>query len=139
MKKNIRIFTDGGSRGNPGPAAYGVVIYEGENVLHEEFRNLGIQTNNVAEYQGIIAALSYMYDNQNIFDKDSEIQLYSDSLLLVNQIKGIYKTKNPGLKKLLMQVLTLLTKIPAKVVFSHIPREENSHADALVNKALDQS
>ncbi|MBZ5532191.1 MAG: ribonuclease HI family protein [Acidobacteriia bacterium] len=123
---------DGGARGNPGPAAYGVVVRDAQgNVVAELSDYLGLQTNNVAEYSGLIAALDYaaraMYQS---------IKIYSDSELLVRQMQGRYKVNSPGLKPLFDKAQLLAQKFH---VFSieHVLREKNKEADRLVNKVLD--
>ena len=91
---DLKVFTDGGSRGNPGHAAYGFVVYSGAGIVLEKCGNyLGITTNNQAEYAGLIAALTWVAANQ----PDSTVDIYMDSLLIVNQVKGLYKVKNAEL------------------------------------------
>lgn len=138
MKKanndSVRIHTDGGSRGNPGPAAYGYVVFapEGE-IVAEEGRYIGIATNNQAEYQGIVAALDEIVRRKIA----SPIICFLDSELVVRQINGVYRMKNPTLKPHLDHIRELLKQIPQGVTFQHVPRIENAHADHLVNQALD--
>lgn len=129
-----KVFTDGGSRGNPGPAAYGFVIYNptGE-VVAEEGKYIGVTTNNQAEYQGIAAAL----DQLAAMPLDYPVVCSLDSQLVVRQINGQYKMKNEGLKPWLDKVRTTKSKLSVPVTFIDIRREHNKHADHLVNRALD--
>lgn len=129
----LKIFTDGGSRGNPGPAAIGYVIYRHAEVLYRDKKFIGNQTNNFAEYTALIESLNYCVNNNlNIED----IEYYLDSQLVVNQLNGIYRVKDENIKKLFITVQTLL-KTFKQISFSHIPREKNKEADKLVNEALD--
>jgi len=138
------VHTDGGARGNPGPAAVGVVI---ESVIGSplidhgkakkiiEFgKAIGETTNNVAEYTGGIEALKKMKDLRL---KMKEVQFYLDSMLVVNQINGLFKVKDAKLRELLTQVRLLEQEIGGDIRYTSIPRALNSKADALVNKALD--
>jgi ribonuclease HI len=124
---------DGGARGNPGPAAYGVLL-EDENgqVIARLNRYLGRQTNNFAEYSALIAALEYTL--QHSF---RALQVFSDSELLVRQIKGIYKVRNPGLQALYERARTLIHQLEWFRI-AHIPREQNREADRLANSAMDR-
>lgn len=131
MNKLI-IYTDGGARGNPGPAAIGAIV---GNEEYSEY--IGEATNNVAEYSAVILALKkakHLVGAEKI--KETEIEVRSDSELLVNQMKGLYRVKEQTLKILFMEVWNLKTEFK-DVAFVHIPREKNSQADALVNKELD--
>jgi len=125
--------SDGGARGNPGPAGYGVVIQDqsGNNVAHlSEY--LGHQTNNFAEYQGLIAALEYAVQHG-----PKALKLISDSELLVRQIKGIYKVKNPTLKDLHGRAKELIAQLEWFSI-GHDLREHNQEADRLANQAMDR-
>lgn len=140
--------TDGGSRGNPGPAAYGFVVYHvqddfspSENngmknnavkILEKRGNYLGITTNNQAEYAGLIAGLKWVLANTTC----TKLDIYLDSLLVVNQVKGLYKVKNPDLYPKWQEARELLKKIN-KWSINHTYRSENSLADNLVNQALD--
>ena len=127
---------DGGSRGNPGPAAYGYVVYDitsSAGIVLEKCGNyLGITTNNQAEYQGLIAGLTWIATNH----PTAELSIKMDSLLIVNQVKGLYKVKSPDLIPRIKEVRGLLSKIHSWSI-SHTYREGNSLADSLVNQALD--
>jgi ribonuclease HI len=125
--------SDGGARGNPGPAGYGVVIQDesGRKVAHlSEY--LGHQTNNFAEYQGLIAALEYA-----LLHGSKALKLISDSELLVRQIKGIYKVKNPTLKDLHGRAKELIAQLEWFSI-GHALRENNREADRLANEAMDK-
>ena len=130
---NLIIYTDGGSRGNPGPAAAGVVIRDGDSdkIIHEAGYFLGKTTNNVAEYQGLIRALEYA---QQLGAK--RVQVFTDSELMVKQITGEYRVKSPDLKPLAEKAQSILLRIDLWQI-KHIRREKNTHADALANKAMD--
>lgn len=127
---------DGGSRGNPGPAAYGYVIQDissGTGIILEKCGNyLGHTTNNQAEYAGLIAGLTWIVERH----PKADVTIKMDSLLIVNQIKGEFKVKNPGLLPLYRQVTSLLGQLPHYTI-SHTYREGNSLADSLVNGVLD--
>ena len=137
----IFIYTDGGSRGNPGPAGIGVVIKfkaQSANVKVKDIeisRYIGIKTNNQAEYMAVIEALKYL--NDNYCDKDIEATFFLDSQLVVEQLNQRYKVKNEGLKPLFWQIRDLMMKLGGRITFSSIPREQNKEADRLVNKAID--
>lgn len=123
---------DGGARGNPGPAAYGVVIRtpKGE-IVAELSQYLGHQTNNFAEYSGLLAALDYA-----VREKIASLKVRSDSELLVRQMKGVYKVKNPALQELFRQAQLLVRKLEHFSI-EHVFREQNREADRLVNEELD--
>lgn len=134
MPDKLVIYTDGGARGNPGPAAIGVVFPE---LGKEHGEQIGIATNNVAEYRAVIFALKkakQLIGSEK--SKETEIEILSDSKLVVSQMKCEYKIKDENLKPLFIDVWNL-TQGFKKVSFAYIPREENSRADALVNRELD--
>lgn len=134
MKKLVIINTDGGARGNPGPAGIGLVIKnEAGELLYSHGAYIGDTTNNVAEYSALIKALE---ESVNLGATDVKIQM--DSELIVKQMQGIYKIKQPGLQELAAKVLVLLKKFNS-YSFVHVRREFNKEADALVNKALDEA
>jgi ribonuclease HI len=128
----IEVYTDGGSRGNPGKAACAFVIFQDGKLLHEEFSYLGITTNNQAEYGGLLLALKYLVSN-NIL----EAKFFSDSELMVKQILKLYKVKDLGIQKIYSEATKEISKFK-KFEISHVRREKNSHADKLVNKCLDE-
>jgi ribonuclease HI len=128
----IRAYIDGGARGNPGPAGYGVRIEDAdESLLAELYGPLGIATNNVAEYNGLLAALKWALDHG---EKDVEIR--ADSELLVKQMRGEYRVKNPGLQPLVARARLLIGQL-GRVTFTHVRREQNKEADRLSNLAMD--
>ncbi len=128
----IKVFTDGGARGNPGIAGYGIYIEdENKKTLFEEAKFLGVKTNNEAEYLGLIGALTWIEENKI----ESEIEINSDSQLLVRQMQGKYKVKAENLKKLWLIAQNLSKN--KKIIYKEIKRESNSRADALANKAMD--
>ena len=131
----LSVFTDGGSRGNPGISGYGLVIKSADKVIFEEAKFLGIKTNNEAEYMGLIGALTWISENKKNVEK---ICIYSDSQLVVRQVQGIYKMKAPHLKPLLASVHSLISEINLPIEFQSVPREQNSLADELANQAMDQ-
>ena len=127
----MKIFCDGACRGNPGPAAIGVVATgeNGEEVFTIS-QKIGIATNNIAEWSALLEA-SRELKKRNI----DQVDIYLDSELVVKQMKGVYKVKNEELKKLKAQVVKELEKINWTI--QHIPREKNSKADKLANLAFD--
>ena len=130
--RKIIIYSDGGSRGNPGEAAIGAVVGS-----REYSERIGVATNNVAEYRAVIFALKKV--KQLVGKKkaeDVEIEVKMDSELIVKQLNGEYKIKEPDLQPLFVEVWNLRLDFK-KVKFEHIPREQNRRADGLVNRALD--
>ena len=130
--KKMKLHTDGGARGNPGPGAGGIVLLnEKGSVVKEKGAFFGVCTNNEAEYKALIFGLEAALGTSA-----TEISVYLDSLLVVEQLNGNYKVKNQNLKKLWEEVQDLV-KAFNKVEFVHVRRENNAHADKLVNKVLD--
>lgn len=129
----ITIFTDGASRGNPGPASCGFVIYENDKLLTEQGIPLGIQTNNFAEYQGVIKAFQWVLDT---YGEGVPIQFKMDSLLVASQMNGKWKIKHEGIRNLYFTAKELEKKFPS-VSYQHVARAENSEADRMANWALD--
>jgi ribonuclease HI len=127
-----RLFTDGGARGNPGPAAYGYVLEaEDGTVLDARGQTIGTATNNVAEYSGLVAGLTSAVE----LGLD-ELEVVSDSELMVRQMTGVYRVKNQGLRQLNLEASALARKID-RVTYRAVRREQNELADGLVNEALD--
>jgi ribonuclease H / adenosylcobalamin/alpha-ribazole phosphatase len=126
------VEADGGSRGNPGPAAYGAVVRDAQTfeVLATEGLPIGRATNNVAEYRGLIAGLEMARD----LDPLAALEVRMDSKLVIEQMAGRWKIKHPDMKPLALQATRLR---PASVTWTWVPRELNKAADALVNRALD--
>lgn len=131
MPGKATIFIDGAARNNPGPAAIGVVIRQGNKLVAEFGKYIGETTNNVAEYTACIEALKKAHELHI-----SEIKLFSDSELLVRQINGEYRVKDARLQNLMAHFQREKEKLKSFSI-SHIPREQNSEADALANRALD--
>jgi ribonuclease HI len=130
----IVAYIDGGARGNPGPAGFGVRLETGDGELIEEFgESIGVATNNVAEYRGLLAALEWARAHDH-----KALHVRSDSLLLVQQMLGNYKVKNAGLQPLYARARLLAHEI-GRVTFEHVRRERNADADRLANAAMDQS
>jgi ribonuclease HI len=132
------IHTDGGSRGNPGPASIGVVI-EGDAIGKKEYSEyIGIATNNEAEYKAIVFAMKKV---KLLISSDkaakADLDFYLDSELLVKQLNHEYKVKDNGIQKLFLEVHNLRLDF-GKISFHHVPRERNKSADRLVNEALDR-
>jgi probable phosphoglycerate mutase len=127
-----RLFTDGGARGNPGPAAYGFVLEADDGtVLAAEGRAIGVATNNVAEYRALLAGLEKALELQV-----PEVEVVSDSELLVKQMRGEYRVKNEALRALSLDAARLAREL-GKVSYRAVRREHNELADRLVNEALD--
>lgn len=130
----INVWIDGGARGNPGPAGYGVHVEDASGtVLAELHGALGVATNNVAEYNGLLAALKWAVDHGH-----RDVHVRADSELLVKQMRGEYKIKNKGLKPLAARA-RLLTMQLERVVYEHVRREFNTDADRLSNLAMDEA
>jgi probable phosphoglycerate mutase len=133
----INIYTDGGSRGNPGISGYGLVVYDSQNnVIYQESKFLGIKTNNEAEYGGLLAALEWIQKNKTVFDI-TQLNFFADSQLLVRQLQGIYKVKAPTLLPLFAKAQQLLIQINLPYFFKDVRREFNELADKLANQAMD--
>lgn len=131
-------YTDGGARGNPGPAACGAVIQnEKGEIISELSKYIGEATNNQAEYSALILALEEV---ENIFQKENaeekRVECYLDSELVVKQLKREYRIKNEGLKPLFQKVIKLISGFDS-IKFNYIPREKNKLADKLANRELD--
>ncbi|HBP50720.1 MAG: Ribonuclease HI [Candidatus Shapirobacteria bacterium GW2011_GWE1_38_10] len=129
----LKVFTDGGARGNPGIAGYGVYIEnENKESVYEESKFLGIKTNNEAEYMGLIGALTWIEEKA----PEAEVEINSDSQLLVRQMKKIYKVKASNLKNLWLVAQDLSSG--KKIEYKEIRREYNFKADELANLAMDR-
>ena len=130
MLPTIKIFVDGASSGNPGPAGIGIVIYKNDKKLLEKSISIGKTTNNEAEYTALLVGLKNAITMQAY-----SVNVFSDSELVVKQIKGIYKVKNNRLQKLNKQVRKIIKEIPDFRII-HIPREKNKEADKLAKNAI---
>ena len=135
MTRRVVIEADGGSRGNPGPAGYGAVVRDADTgeVLREVASGIGVASNNVAEYRGLIAGLEAARD----LGAD-EVDVRMDSLLVVNQMSGRWKIKHEAMRPLASRAAVLVREF-ARVGFQHIPRAQNSHADRLANEGMDDA
>ena len=131
MARHFKLTADGGSRGNPGPAGYGAVVSENGKIVAELFDVIGVATNNVAEYNGLLAGLSHIHQ----LDKEATVEVAMDSKLVVEQMSGRWQIKHADMRDLAKQCRDAHT--PSLVTYSWIPRDDNSHADRLANKALD--
>jgi ribonuclease HI len=129
----ITAHIDGGARGNPGPAGYGVHIELPDGSVVELHGGLGIATNNVAEYNGLLAALRWAIDH-----RQRSVRIKADSELLVKQMRGEYKVKNPGLLPLVARARELVSQLD-RVSFEHVRREQNKDADRLSNVGMDEA
>jgi probable phosphoglycerate mutase len=129
----ITAYIDGGARGNPGPAGYGVYIELADGTVQELHGALGIATNNVAEYNGLLAALSWAVDHGH-----RSVRIKADSELLVKQMRGEYKVKHPGLQPLVARARLLVGQLDT-VTFQHVRREQNTDADRLSNVGMDEA
>lgn len=130
----ILAYIDGGSRGNPGPAGYGVRVEAADGtVLDELHGGIGVATNNAAEYNGLLAALQWAVDRG-----EREVRIRADSELLVKQMRGEYKVKHPGLRPLYTRARLLVMELD-RVVFEHVRREFNTEADRLSNLGMDEA
>ena len=134
MGVKARLSTDGGSRGNPGPAAYGYVLETDDGtVLDARGETIGVATNNVAEYRALLAGLEAALDRGV-----DELEVVSDSELLVKQMRGEYKVKNDALRELVEDAHALARRL-ARISYIAVRREHNELADRLVNEALDST
>lgn len=136
-QNSVKIFCDGGARGNPGPAACAFVVLVGEQVKHKEGIYLGKNTNNFAEYSGVINALTWIVKNNGKY-KGLTLNFFLDSQLVVNQLSGKYKIKNEILRDLSEKIKKLESMVGSTFIYNYIPREKNRLADFLVNKTLDE-
>jgi ribonuclease HI len=133
----LNIYCDGGARGNPGPAASAFIVKNGnQKILFQQGFYMGTATNNQAEYQAVFEAIKYLISNP--YYAICDINFYLDSLLVVNQLNGVYKTKDQMLKIKNFEIKKIIENYKLKnISFLHIPRSQNSAADNLVNQTLD--
>jgi ribonuclease HI len=129
----VKLYTDGGARGNPGPAAYGYVLERDGEVLAAHGESIGVATNNVAEYSGLIAGLRKAVELGL-----PAVEVVSDSQLMVKQMSGEYKVKNETLRTLFQEASGVARQIPV-VSYRWVRREENTLADQLLNDFLDRA
>lgn len=135
--KELFTWTDGGARGNPGPAGYGVVICDADGqTLVEISEYIGETTNNQAEYMAVLTALEKVQELAG--GEPVRVHMRLDSELVVKQLTGLYKIKNDGLKPIYWKIRDLVMLLGGAVEFQHIPRRENKRADELANEAMDR-
>lgn len=134
----LTVYTDGGSLNNPGQAASAYLIYVDGQLLEKKAVRLGIRSNNFAEYTALILALKRVIElvKNKTLPKPEQLECFSDSLLMVNQLKGIYKVKKSDLKGLFIEVRLLLKKCSFPTTFTHVLREKNQAADDLIKEVL---
>jgi len=128
----INVYTDGGSKGNPGPSSIGIVFYVNGVSDYRFNQSIGTATNNDAEYFALIKALEILisrYHNKN----PKQVNFYSDSRLMVNQVNGLFKVKNAKIREYILKIRALEQDFKHPVSYHYIPREKNSEADSLVN------
>lgn len=132
------IHTDGGARGNPGPAASAFVVFDqSKKEIYKSGKYLGHATNNVAEYSAVVLALEWVKSIASE-NRATRINFLIDSQLVVNQLNGIFKVKDSKLRNFVMEVHSLQNEITSTIAFHAIPREQNKEADLLVNEILDK-
>ena len=136
--KEIKIHTDGGARGNPGPAGIGVVVKDGQKTIFSYSGYIGQATNNIAEYRAVLKAFDWLVENRQMLASFSRASCYLDSLLIASQLSGRYKIKAPHLAALAATIKKKEKQLPFKIFYYHIARSKNTEADALVNQALDK-
>jgi len=132
----LKVFTDGGSKGNPGPSSIGGVGYIDSKKVFDFKKSIGIATNNDAEYRALIEALSNIKNQKSKIKNTyqiSKIEFSSDSRLMVNQVKGLFKVKNERIKKYILIIRGLEQEINLPISYHYVPREQNVEADLLVN------
>lgn len=136
MGPHLKIFTDGGARGNPGPGASAFAVLDDHGKqIYSGAKYLGVTTNNKAEYEAVLLAVEWLSLQKETFE---DISFYLDSLLVVKQLTGEFKIKDEALKEMHSKIIGLIKQI-GEIKFLHIPREKNEIADGLVNKILDET
>lgn len=136
--ERLTVFADGGARGNPGPAAIGFIIKSSSGkTLHQQGEFIGRTTNNTAEYQAVIEALSWV--KRNFKTSVFSVQFFLDSELIVKQLNGLFKVKEPKMRDLIIKVRQLEREIGGNVSYQLIPRSKNRMADGLVNRTLNRT
>ncbi|NTU46898.1 ribonuclease HI family protein [Candidatus Roizmanbacteria bacterium] len=132
----FKIYTDGGSLNNPGEAASAFLIFEDNVLIYEEGRRIGIASNNIAEYSALVFALEKVKKLLSEGKKPNFIRVFSDSSLMVNQVNGLFKVKDPNIGRKVFEVHALEQEINIPISYTHVLRNYNALADALVKKAL---
>lgn len=137
MRRQLRVFADGGARGNPGPAAIGFVVKDSSGkIIHQQGKYIGKTTNNVAEYQAVIETLKWIEKNFQL--PIGRLQFFLDSKLIVNQLNGLFKVKEIKMRNLIIEVRQLEREIGGNVSYQFISRQKNLLADGLVNQSLNK-
>jgi ribonuclease HI len=131
--QNLKLFCDGGSRGNPGKAASGYVIFDGDDIIYEGGKYLGIATNNEAEWQAVTLGSAYVLE---AYGSGVELEVYLDSELVQKQITGVYRVKQPHLKPFFEEIKNTQKQFKS-ISFTHVYRAKNKDADRVVNQILD--
>lgn len=126
----LKVFTDGGSKGNPGPSSIGGVGYIDGKKIFEFKKSIGIATNNDAEYRALIEAFLNVL---KLTPRPLNIEFFSDSRLMVNQVKGLFKIKNGRIREYILKIKGLEQEINLPITYNYVPREQNVEADLLVN------
>lgn len=139
----LLIYTDGGARGNPGPGAVGIVIYFAEEnqpakKIKEISEYLGQCTNNEAEYQAVVKALQFLFENKEKYTAIKQVNFYLDSNLVVNQLNGRFKIKKQQFVNIIFTIRGLEQKLNKNIYYQYIKREQNREADYLLNQILDK-
>lgn len=134
--ETMDIFTDGGSRGNPGPSACAFTVMVNNKIFYQYAKKLGQATNNIAEYHGVLEALKYLRGHPEFLKNLSQINFHSDSLLIVNQLNGKFKIKNKNLQNLILVIKNLEKEIAPKICHNAVSRLRNKTTDGLVNEIL---
>jgi ribonuclease HI len=135
--QELKIYSDGGSRGNPGPAASAFVVIKNGELIHKENKFLGVKTNNFAEYTAVLMSMEWLVKNNN--KTTVSVLHYVDSELVANQLSGKYKIKSKNLIPLVSKIIFLLNNYKGKVKYIPVRRVKNVLSDALVNEALDEN
>ncbi len=137
MRKSVlKIYCDGGARGNPGPAAAAFIVVRDGKVIFSKSKYLGVSTNNYAEYSGVLIAVEWL--SKNIKERKAGVRFFLDSELVTNQLKGNYKVKSNNLKPLVLKIKEKEKRIPFRISYGSVSRSKNKLADHLVNKVLDR-
>lgn len=136
---NLKIFCDGGARGNPGPAAWAFIVYDEKNqVLAQKNEKMGVATNNVAEYTAVIKALEWLKEYRlKSGQEEGKVEFLLDAKLVVSQLNGFFKVKNSKIRELVVKVREEEPSAGGNIFYKFIPRRKNFVADFLVNQALD--
>jgi len=132
----IKIYTDGGSLNNPGPAAIAYIIYYDDKIFHKHSETIGKATNNTAEYIALIRAMEKIKELLPKLPHTTKITVFSDSNLMVNQLNGLFRVKNAAIREYIMKVRILEQEINIPTVYQYVPREKNFLADSLVKEKL---